>query len=176
MRSSRSEFEEEWDQPRESKELSEDILNEPIRRLAPRKPVLLHPHSTVGDAVRGMNERRTGCVLILDGDSLVGIFSERDVLTRIVGRGYNLDQLRLADFMTPSPETLALEDPIAFALNRMSVGGYRHVPLLDESGKVTHIVSVRDVVRFLVEHFRKGVMNLPPSPSVPPSAIPHGIG
>lgn len=65
--------------------------------------------------------------------------------------------------MTPNPETLEPEDSIAFALNKMSVGGYRHIPIVD-GAKPVGVLSVRDVVDFLVDLFPSDVLNLPPSP------------
>jgi signal-transduction protein with cAMP-binding, CBS, and nucleotidyltransferase domain len=172
-----SEFDEAYDDPvRQPKVLTEDILGEPISNLEPHIAVSFHVDATVDDAVLAMNQKSIGCVLVTDGDALIGIFTERDVMRRIVGRGYNLAKLRLGDYMTPNPETLSPNDPIAFALNRMSVGGYRHVPLVDDAGGPIRIISIIDVVRFLVEHFPKSVLNLPPQPRQRISDIPHGAG
>jgi CBS domain-containing protein len=178
MPSSLSEFDEAYDDPvRQPKAFTEDILSEPISHLEPREAVAFSADATVDEAVRAMNEQRIGCVLVTEGETLVGIFSERDVMRRIVGRGYNLARLCIRDYMTPNPDTLSPNDPIAFALNRMSVGGYRHIPLLDEAGRPTAVISIIDVVRFIVEHFPKSVLNLPPQPARRPSnAPPHGAG
>jgi len=174
---SMSEFDEAYDDPvRQPKVLTEDILGEPISKLEPHSAVAFDVDSTVDDAVQAMNQKSIGCVLVTNRDGLAGIFTERDVMRRIVGRGYNLTQLRLGDYMTPNPDTLSLNDPIAFALNRMSVGGYRHVPLVDDEGQPIAIISIIDVVRFLVDHFPKSVLNLPPQPRQRTSDIPHGAG
>ena len=174
---SMSEFDEAYDDPvRQPKAFTEDVLSEAISHLEPHSAVAFDVDSTVDDAVQAMNQKSIGCVLVTDRDALVGIFTERDVMRRIVGRGYNLARLRLGDYMTPNPDTLSPNDPIAFALNRMSVGGYRHVPLVDETGKPIAIISIIDVVRFIVEQFPKSVLNLPPQPRVRPSDIPHGAG
>ena len=174
---SMSEFDEAYDDPvRQPKALTEDILSEPISHLDPHDAVSFDVDATVDDAVQAMNSKSIGCVLVTDRDGLAGIFTERDVMRRIVGRGFNLSRLRLGDYMTPNPDTLSLADPIAFALNRMSVGGYRHVPLVDETGRPIAIISIIDVVRFLVEHFPKSVLNLPPQPRQRISDIPHGAG
>jgi len=178
MPSTESEFDEAYDDPiREPRTLSEEVLKEPIRRLEPRPPVALPPDATVAEAVTAMNDSRTGCVLVVERERLAGIFTERDIVRRICAGGEALDTLRLGDFMTSTPDTLELDDPIAFALNRMSVGGYRHIPLVDQTGRPVGIVSVRDVVRFLVDHFPKRVYNLPPTPRGSPSDVPpHGAG
>ena len=174
---STSEFDDAYDDPvRQPKVLTEDIFSEPISHLEPHSAVAFDANATVDDAVQAMNQKSIGCVLVTNRDSLIGIFTERDVMRRIVGRGFNLAQLRLGDYMTPNPDTLSLSDPIAFALNRMSVGGYRHVPLVDEAGRPIAVISIIDVVRFIVEHFPKSVLNLPPQPKLRPNDIPHGAG
>jgi CBS-domain-containing membrane protein len=72
---------------------------------------------------------------------------------------------RVARFMTPDPETLQLDDPIVWALNRMSVGGYRHVPLVDDEGRPVGILSVKDIVHYIVALFPNEVLTLPPDPA-----------
>ena len=66
--------------------------------------------------------------------------------------------------MTQRPETLGPDDPVAFALRLMSVGGFRHIPLVDGEGRPVGILSVKDIVDFLVEHFPQAVLNIPPEP------------
>ena len=63
--------------------------------------------------------------------------------------------------MTPEPEVLAVGETVAYALNKMSVGGFRHVPVVDHKGHPAFVVSVRDIVEFLVEAFPRQVLNLP---------------
>ncbi len=134
-------------------------LREPIRRLNPRSPLCLPPTAALADAVEVMREHHIGCVLITEDERIVGILTERDLLLRV----------EMADltrpvrmFMTPDPETLRLDHPILYALNRMSVGGYRHVPLVDEAGRPSGIVSVKDIVHYIVAFFPNEVLTLPP--------------
>jgi len=67
--------------------------------------------------------------------------------------------------MTPDPEVLGLADPIAYALNKMSVGGFRHIPLVDATGRPVGIVSVKDIVDYIVDFFPNDVLTVPPEPS-----------
>src|SRR5438477_11734245 len=108
--------------------LDQRMIREPIRYVAPRPPLCLAPSDTVQDAIRTMREHRIGCVLVVEGERLTGIITERDLLLKVeaADRGHPV-----RDFMTPDPEVLAAEDPIVYALNKMSVGGFRHVPLVD---------------------------------------------
>jgi len=139
------------------------LLREATRVLERRKPIVLSPEATVTDAVRRMQAEHRGCVLITsDGTSatgVVGIFTERDVLFRIVDRGRNPVSLPLADVMTKEVERLQVSDPIASVLHMMSVGGFRHIPVVDSQDRPAFIVSVRDVVEFLVEGFSREVAN-----------------
>lgn len=142
------------------------LLREPVSVLRVRNPLVLSMTATVTEAVRAMQASHTGCVLVTDDgtqDSKInGIFTERDVLFRIVDRGRNPAQLPLAEVMTPDPETLSIRSAVAYALNKMSVGGFRHVPVVDDEMRPAFVVSVRDVVEFLVEAFPREVLNLPP--------------
>jgi len=76
--------------------------------------------------------------------------------------------------MTPSPETLRTKDPVAYALNKMSVGGFRHVPLVDDAGRPVGIVSAGDLVDFLVELCPEEILNLPPEPELALHPTPEG--
>jgi CBS domain-containing protein len=93
---------------------------------------------------------------------LTGIFTERDILLKVIDCGRNPATLPLSDVMTSDPESLALDARLAWALNMMSVGGYRHLPITDDRGWPAFIISVRDIVEFLVESFPAEILNLPP--------------
>jgi CBS domain-containing protein len=142
------------------------ILDRPIRSLPGlQEPIQLPSAASVRRAIGTMNDARVGCVMLVDGGRLVGVFTERDVLTRVAGSDVDVDATPVADLMTPDPECLTLDDGITYALNRMSVGGFRHVPLVDDEGRPTGLVSMRHIVDYLVDLFPHAVLNLPPSPS-----------
>ncbi len=83
------------------------------------------------------------------------------MLFRVVDRGRNPATLPLAEVMTPDPEALSVRSTVAYALNKMCVGGFRHVPVVDEEHRPAFVVSVRDVEELLVEAFPREVLNLP---------------
>jgi CBS domain-containing protein len=112
------------------------------------KPVMVSPGTSVGDVLKLLVDRRIGCVLVAESDKLVGIFRERDVLLRLNVNAARLASAPISEVMTPNPESLDLDDKIAFALHKMDVGHYRHVPLLDD-GRVAAVVSARDILRFI---------------------------
>jgi CBS domain-containing protein len=99
---------------------------------------------TVRAAVKRMAERRIGAVLVMDGDQLSGIFTERDVMNRVVARDLDPDTTTLADVMTPNPITVAPETLAMDALQMMAARGFRHLPVVDAGG-VVGILSVRDL-------------------------------
>jgi CBS domain-containing protein len=142
------------------------ILKEPLSVLPQRGPLCFARDQFVSEAMHAMQKEHRGCVVITDDGTersrLIGIFTERDVLYRIIDRGRNPATLPLAEVMTRSPDSLQNGATVAFVLNRMAVGGFRHVPVVDEAERPVAIISVRDVVEFLVDHFPREIMNLPP--------------
>ena len=142
------------------------VLEKRLGILPTRKPLVFSGSATVRDAMRGMQRERRGCVLITeDGTArtrLIGIFTERDILCRIVDRGRNPAVLPMNEVMTRDPETVRDEASVAWVLNQMAIGGYRHIPVVDESGCPVFVISVRDVVQLLVEFFPKEILNLAP--------------
>ncbi|MEO2137800.1 MAG: CBS domain-containing protein [bacterium] len=144
--------------------LDEDALREPVSTLEPRKPVVVGPQTPALEAVAVMREQGMGCVLVVRSNRLKGIFTERDVLNNLVGMGTEVAKTPVRKLMTGNPETLRPSDSIAYALNKMSLGGYRHIPLVDNSDAPVGVISVKDSVNYLVKLFPKSVMNLPTLP------------
>jgi CBS domain-containing protein len=142
------------------------ILKEPMGVLPQRSPLCFSREQFVSEAMHAMQKEHRGCVLVTEDGGmespLVGIFTERDVLYRIIDRGRNPATLPLQEVMTRSPDALLSTATVAFVLNRMAVGGFRHVPVVNEDDHPVAIISVRDVVEFLVDHFPREIMNLPP--------------
>ena len=140
-----------------------DLLREPVSVLRTRKPIVLARHDTVTDAMRAMKAEHRGAVLITDDGTpatpVVGIFTERDVLFRVVDGGRNPATLGVGEVMTEEPECLPEDLKVADVLNLMSVGGFRHVPVVDSAGRPAFVVSVKDVVQFLVEAFPNEILN-----------------
>lgn len=99
-----------------------------------------------------MKTGRVGCVLVVESDRLVGIITERDLLQRLVGRGRQPVEALAGEAMTRSPESLRPGDPIAFAVNLMHLGRYRHIPLVDdETGAPVGYISTSDILRHAAE-------------------------
>ena len=128
-------------QDRVQRSLMEDF----VRALRPHAPVTVPPETAIQQAMRTMLERNIGALLVVDGDKLVGILSERDLMTKVAGEVESSEERPVSDFMTPNPETVIETDTLAFALHKMDSGGYRHLPVLRQ-GKVVGVVSVRDML------------------------------
>ena len=141
----------------------EEVLRRDSIRSMRIQPVATTPASArLHDVVAVMQKRRVAAVMVSDGsDRVVGIFTERDLLNRIVGLALN-EHLTIGDVMTPNPRTLSPDDRIADAIRLMTERGYRHVPLVDEKGRGVGLISARDVVEFVARHYPKEVLNLPP--------------
>jgi CBS domain-containing protein len=156
-----SEFEEAYNA--DERRIRGVILSEPISVLAPREPIQLPPSADLESAIRAMNQRKTGCVCVVEQGRLVGIFTERDLLKLVQG-DLLPSEVTLGKVMTPNPATLRPEDGIALALNLMTVRGFRHIPLVDSGDRPTGIVAMRDIVAFIVSMFPDSVANVPPDP------------
>jgi len=140
------------------------LFNDTIMALGPADPICLRETATVSEAIEQMLARRQAGVLVVDSEGrLTGIFTERDVLTRVAGRGRDASQTRLGEVMTRDPEALGAGDRVAYAVHCMSVAGYRTVPLVDGERKPVGVVTVSDVIRWLAGLFPEAVLNLPPS-------------
>ncbi len=106
--------------------------------------VCLPQGATVREAARTMTERHIGTVLVAEDGRLQGIFTERDVLARVVATGLNPDKTVLGNVMSPDPDTAGPQDTALDALQRMAERGYRHLPVVDD-GRLVGIVSIRDL-------------------------------
>jgi len=160
-----SEFEESYDAFLEGD--SEEIkggklLAQRIRSLDPAPARCLPSTASAKEAVDLMRKHKHGAVLIVDDGELKGIFTERDVLVKCLGEtSTDLKMIPITQVMTADPETLELGNGIGYALNAMHTGGYRHIPIVDDEGG-WHIVSVRDIVSWVVHLFPDAILNLPP--------------
>lgn len=131
-------------------------LRLPLETLQPAKPICVKQNQPVSQAIKTMQDRRIGCVCVVNEEKkLIGILTERDVLTRVVAGNLDVEEVQVKDVMTPNPEYLFIDDQIAFALNRMHVGGFRHVPLTDLQGHPTGVISVKDIVLHLLNHVKQ---------------------
>ena len=126
------------------------VLVTPLSDLPLKDPLVLEPGDSVLQAIDLMRERHAGCVFVVDGDALVGVMTERDVTVRVAAKGRDPAGTRLADVMTADPVALQRDDVLAWALHRMGVEGYRHLPVLD-GRRLAGFLSSRTVLRALLD-------------------------
>ena len=113
--------------------------------VAGRPPVTVSRNATVVDAARQMKQRNVGSVLVVDGDRLAGIFTERDALFRVLAAARDPATTTLGEVMTPQPQTMHPDEPFVRALRVMHEGKFRHLPVV-EFGRPLGVVSVRDAL------------------------------
>jgi signal-transduction protein with cAMP-binding, CBS, and nucleotidyltransferase domain len=137
------------DRPVAYDRVERSLMQDNVRSLGCPLPALVSPETHLSVVVEIMMQSRVGAVLVVNEDArLIGILTERDFLTKVAGlAGYAEHAVR--DYMTPDPEAVTPDDPIAFALGKMSLGNYRHIPVI-ESGHPVGLLSVGDVLKHIV--------------------------
>lgn len=129
------------------------MFSQPVRDVMRRQKFLkAPPDATVIEAARLMAGKNVGAVLVIDGQTLVGIFTERDAVFRVMARGLDPHTTRLGDVMTAAPHTVDPDRPFGYALLIMHKNGFRHVPVV-EHGKPIGIVSSRHALDPDMEEF-----------------------
>ncbi len=137
------------DQPEAHDRAEASLMSDRVDSLLPKPPVIISLNALLGDALQLMVDKEIGAVLVADEqEQLAGILTERDFLMKVVGLVGDYWRQPLRSFMTQQPETVRSQDTIAYALQRMDVGGYRHLPVVNE-GRPVGIISVRDVIRHI---------------------------
>ena len=138
------------------------LNSETVAQVHTEDPPCLAPSNTVRDAFRLLKEKKTGALLVCQDDVLVGIFTERDAL-KLMADEADLD-VTIDQVMTANPVSLSVQDTVGKAIARMSYGGYRRLPIVDDEGRTKGFVRVSRILHFLVEHFPAVIYNLPPTP------------
>jgi CBS domain-containing protein len=121
------------------------------------------PDAPLSEAIEQMKKDEGGCVIVCEGEQVVGIFTERDLLNRVIGQDVDLNG-PVRDWMSTTVETLQPEATIGDAVRVMNDKGYRNIPLI-EAGRLVGSISVFDVITYLAESYPKETMNLPPVPA-----------
>ena len=119
---------------------------------------------TVATATATMKRMRSECVVVMDDERIVGIFTERDFLNRVAAPGLDPATLPVREVMTRDPQTLTPDDRISYAINGMAIGGYRSVPIVDDEGRPIAVLNVRDVLRHLNELLTEAISSRPAAP------------
>lgn len=142
--------------------LSTDLVTEAY----PDQPLAVSVESTVGQVIELMRAQRGNCVLVCAGDDcegkVLGIFTERDAL-RWMADGAS-PEINISDWMTANPTVVDAKSSVGAAIEAMSAGGYRHLPIVDDRGTPQSVIGTRGLVHYLVDHFPNTIYTLPPEP------------
>ena len=137
---------------------------DPIITLLGGTFITLNENVTLREAINNIQKQHVGCILLENDGKISGIFTERDIVQKIVGNRHDLDKEYVIDYMTIKPDVLHANDAIGFALNKMIEGGYRHIPITNKSGKPVGVISMQDIINHLGDYFYEDIKNLPPTP------------
>ncbi len=143
------------------------LKSEKLQNLKLHTPLYVGAKSPLKVVLQQMREKNRGYAVIVEEKPLslktVGIFTERDILRKVIPQNIS-GSTPIEELMTPDPKVLKMEDSVADAIQLMSSGGYRHVPLVNNQGQVQGVVSARNLILYLAEHFPFEIYNLPPDP------------
>jgi CBS domain-containing protein len=149
--------------------LAQSLRKDKVSALRLRDVCRVGPTDSIEHVVRMMVGCRAGFALVMEpaagggAGRLIGIFTERDFVNRVVAAGLD-PTLAIQAVMTRTPKTVRHTASVQSAVELMASGGYRHLPVTGEGGEPLGVLSVKDVVRYLVEYFPAKVYNLPPTP------------
>ena len=147
--------------------LGKSLETEKLSQLDLKAPVVVSPDTGLFEVFEQMRAAKSGCALVRDGGKIVGIFTERDVLTRVIDAKTKLST-PIKEVMTADPKTLPIDSTVAEAIHLMNKGGYRNIPLTaagkDGEADIIRVLSVRDLVKYVGANFPTEVCNLPPDP------------
>jgi CBS domain-containing protein len=130
-------------------------MEDNLGQLDPDPPVCVAPDTSALEVARLMKNSNSGCALVVDGKKLVGIFTEHDVLLRMLESptdlsSSNAGSVLVKELMSTNPETLHEEDSVAEALNKMSLGRYRHIPFQKSDGSFS-VASIKSVLKYIAQ-------------------------
>jgi CBS domain-containing protein len=144
--------------------LESALANTALSDVVSQPPLMVASSTTLADTIHLMQQERRACVLVMEDDELAGIFTERDILMKIAGQPLDLINTPVSAAMTPDPFTLPADANVAFALSKMVLEGFRHIPLVNDDGRPTAVVSMRNLIEYLGEIYSRELLTMPPEP------------
>ena len=136
-------------------------IDSPISNFDLREPLIIELGTSLENVLEIMQNTNNNCVLTLSNEKLSGILTERDILLKVTGKGYDLQLTTIDEFITLHPEYVSPEDPLAYALNKMYVGGFRNVPVVNDEIYPVGIISISDIISTIADYFHNEIINLP---------------
>ena len=136
-------------------------IDSPISNFDLREPLIVELGTSLENVLENMQKTNNSCILTLSNEKLNGILTERDILLKVTGKGYDLQLTTIDEFITPNPEYVSPENPLAYALNKMYVGGFRNVPVVNDEMYPIGIISISDIISTIADYFHNEIINLP---------------
>jgi CBS domain-containing protein len=136
------------DLPQDAIDFHGRLLGEHLDVLGVKPPLTVPATMTLDEAIGLMHAGPVDCLLVMDGDKLAGIFTDRDAVVRTTG--IRLSSFLVRDFMTRDPVVLRHDETIAIAIHKMAVGEFRHIPIV-ENGRPIGVVAVADLFRHILD-------------------------
>lgn len=119
-----------------------------------QKIISLHPHSTVFEAAQKMAEQLVGSILVIDADRLVGIFTERDLLNRVVAKDLDPKKTALSQVMSKNVTTIPLSEAVENCFKKMENTKCRHIPIVD-GDRVVGVVTMRNILEWITKEMEE---------------------
>jgi CBS domain-containing protein len=142
--------------------MRDELKSETVWNLHHRQPVMLPAQALLSEVVAALREHHRGAVLVLDEEkALMGIFTERDLLLLVASDGEDAMARRLGEVASTNLVLVKNDTTLAEALALMNSRGLRHLPMVDPQGGPLGIVSIRDILAWLVDNHPQEFLNLP---------------
>jgi CBS domain-containing protein len=135
-----------------------------VSDLPPRAHATVDIADPMWKVVDAMKAKKRGAVLVTEEGALVGIFTERDLVSRLDHDDALWSHVLVKDVMTPHPTVIRPYESVAEAMRLLIQGRRRHLPIVDDKGKVLGLLSIRDILAYVASKFPEEMMNLPPTP------------
>jgi signal-transduction protein with cAMP-binding, CBS, and nucleotidyltransferase domain len=132
-----------------SEGLASSVMEDDIRQLD-QEFLGVAPETSALDVIQKMKAAGVGCALVLESGKLVGIFTERDLLHKLTGKDAIANEIAVRELMTANPEVLSEKDSVATAINKMSIGRYRHIPVQKADGSYG-VTSIKHVLKYIAK-------------------------
>ncbi|MFQ5719429.1 MAG: cyclic nucleotide-binding/CBS domain-containing protein [Acidobacteriota bacterium] len=154
--------------------ISEAIFERPVSDLKKRPWLAVPSATTVKDAAKQMVAKGIGSCLATHDGRLAGILTERDLVNQMVNNPFDPNETPVEQIMHTKVVTVMPDATVAYAIHRMSSGGYRHLPIIDRENRPVGVVSVRDIADYLAVLFPHKILNQPPDPTKIPATREGG--
>lgn len=140
--------------------LADSFMCQSVSRINPPKPVTVKFTDTLHQAILALKSHKIGCVVVVDDKGVVcGILSERDIVLKTLEPVVDFKMVKVEEFMTKDPVCESPDATLAYVLNLMSQGGFRHIPIVDDAKCPIGIVSVKNIVDRIVDSFTESIMD-----------------